>query len=217
MSNSNPSLNPANNGSLAGTLQFVYNKLMQQTDGMLPAQVIAYDRETNRVQVQMLVTLVTTDGTQVPRPQIASLPVLLLGGGGFSISFPLKTGDMGWVMANDRDISLFLQSYAQSPPNTKRMKNFSDGLFIPDAMKSANITDANENYMVLQSTDGTISIEMGINPVTTAHEINVTAQRINVNVGATGFLAVTGNIVASGTIACPAGTVIPGTPMPYPP
>ena len=121
MSNNNPSLNPVDNDTIVGSIQFAYNKLIQQTDGMLPAEVIAYDRETNRVQVQLLITLITTDGSQVPRAQIASLPVLLLGGGNYSISFPLNKGDLGWVMANDRDISLFLQSLAQSAPNSNRV------------------------------------------------------------------------------------------------
>ena len=114
MSNNNPSIDPADNDSLVGSITFAFKKLLQQVNGMLPAQVIAYDRTTNRVQVQILITILTTDGSQVPRPQVASLPVLIMGGGGFTISFPIKEGDFGWVLANDRDISLFLQNYSQT-------------------------------------------------------------------------------------------------------
>ena len=77
-----PDIDPANNGSLAGVMQFAFYKLLQSTDGMLPATVIAYDRATNRVQVQLSIAVVTTTGAQISRPQIASLPVMLLGGGG---------------------------------------------------------------------------------------------------------------------------------------
>ena len=96
MSNSNPSIDPANNNSLVGTISFAFSKLLQQVNGMLPAQVIAYDRIANRVQVQLLITIVGTDGSQTPRPQIATLPVMVMGGGGFTLSFPLKEGDFGW-------------------------------------------------------------------------------------------------------------------------
>lgn len=157
-SNNNPSIDPANNDSLAGSLRFAFNKLIQQINGMLPAKVIKYKRSTNRVQVQLLIDLVTTDGSRVPRPQIASLPVLVLGGGDLMLSFPLKEGDLGWVMANDRDISLFLQSYTESPPNTSRIKNFSDGLFVPDIMHGYTINTEDNDNVVLSTKDGTIRI-----------------------------------------------------------
>jgi len=212
MSNSSPSINPADNGSLAGTLQFFIKKMLQNTDGLMPAQVIAYDRTTNRVQVQLLITIVTTSGTQVPRPQIASLPVFVYGGGGFTLSFPLNTGDIGWVFANDRDISLFLQSYSQSPPNTARMKNFSDGVFIPDIMRTYNIDSDNEGYAILQSSDGTMSISMGVNKTTNAHEINILAERVLIDLGSPlAVLGVNGSIVSTGVMT--PSTLIP----PYPP
>ncbi len=212
MTNYNPNIDPANNGTLVGTIEFAYAQMLKNTDGMLPANVISYDRTTNRVQVQLLITLVTTDGTQVPRPTLASLPVLVLGGGGFTLSFPLNPGDLGWVMANDRDISLFLQTYAQAQPNTGRVKNFSDGLFIPDVMKTYNITDNNEGYIILQSTDGKASVSMGVNSGG-GTEVNIVGDRVNIGLNnpLTGYLSVTGNLNVTGTI-----TMLPVLP-PYPP
>ena len=188
--NNNPSigLDPASQGSLAGTLSFVYNKLMQQTDGMLPAKVIAYDRTTNRVQVQLLISILTTDGSLVSRAQIASLPVLLLGGGGFAITFPLVTGDLGWVAANDRDISLFLQGYTEAGPNTARVKNFSDAVFIPDAMHNVTISGDDTDSMTIQSLDGTVRVSLGVGTAT------ITAPLITLN----GAVVITGALEAEG-------------------
>lgn len=215
MSNSNPSIDPANNDSLVGTISFAFSKLLQNVNGMLPAQVLGYDRETNRVNVQLLITILGTDGTQTPRAQIASLPVLVAGGGGFTLSFPIKEGDFGWVLANDRDISLFLQGYAQSPPNTARVKNFADGMFIPDVMKSYNIDDSNKNYMLLQSTDGTSSIMLGKNPTSGLNEINLKADVINLIPNSiTGFVNVYGQLAVTGPIGA---TTPPVPPVPYPP
>lgn len=217
MSNSNPSIDPANNGSLVGTISFAFSKLMQNVNGMLPAQVLKYDRTTNRVNVQLLITILGTDGTQTPRAQIASLPVLVMGGGGFTLSFPIKEGDFGWVLANDRDISLFLQGYAQSPPNTNRVKNFADGLFIPDAMKTHDINNSNKDYLLIQNEDNSIQIEIGTNPTTGANEINIVADRINLDVGLTGFLTLNGNLDVNGNIIA-TGAITPATPIiPFPP
>ena len=163
MTNANPSIDPANNGTLVGAITFSFNKLMQNINHMLPSQVLSYDRTSNRVSVQLLINIVDTNGNQYPRPQLASIPVFLFGAGGFSISFPINEGDQGWVLANDRDISLYLQDYEQSQPNTARMMSFSDGVFFPDAMQSENITDSNKGYVLIQSMDGIASIQMGLN------------------------------------------------------
>jgi hypothetical protein len=217
-SRNNPSLDPADNGSLSGTISFVFSKLMQQTNGMLPAQVIAYDRTKNRVQVSILITMLTTDGTIVPRSQIASIPVLVLGGGGYFLSFPLNPGDLGWIAANDRDISLFLQSYSQSPPNTTRMFDFSDGLFIPDIMKGYTINTEDAANAVLSNLDGSVRIalwptmvkitsptveingQLAVDGGITITGVGSTPINLTGNVALTGTLTVTGDITATGSI-----------------
>lgn len=195
MSNNNPSLDPANNGSLAGAIQFAFSKLMQGVDGMMPAQVVSYDRTTNRARVQILITLITTDGSQIPRPVVASVPVLVAGGGGFILSFPIKAGDMGWVIASDRDISLFLQNYTQTQPNTFRSKNFADGLFIPDAMRGYTINGDDTDNITLQNLDGSVVISLSETAV------NIKATEINIDLGSpTNIMNINGSIVATGTI-----------------
>ena len=219
----NPSLDPADNNSLAGTIRFAFSKLIQNVNGMLPAQVIEYDRVNNRVQVQLLISLITTDGSAVPRAQIASLPVAQFGGGGFFLSFPLNTGDLGWVLANDRDISNFLQTYAQSIPNTNRISQFSDGLFIPDIMRGYTIAGENATSAVLQNIDGSVSIALSNTGVTitAAETVTINAgHNLNVNAAANmlftiangvGLLGVVGSIVATGTIL-PGQTIPPPLP-----
>lgn len=186
-----PDIDPANNGSLAGTLQFCMRKFAQGLDGMLPAKVINYDRTSNRVQVQLLIAMVTTQGTQVSRPQIASIPVMVFGGGNFFLSFPLNPGDIGWVLANDRDISLFLQTYQEAAPNTFRINNFSDGVFVPDIMHGYTIASEDDNSVVLQNLDGTIKISLQ------SDRIKLTAPLVEI----TGGLQVDGVITGEGISA----------------
>lgn len=153
-----PDIDPANNDTLAGTLRFAFYKLLQNVNGMLPAQVISVNQTRTRVTVQILIAVVSTTGAQISRPQIASVPVFTLGGGDLFLSFPLNPGDLGWICANDRDISLFLQTYNETAPNTGRVKNFADGVFIPDIMRNYTINSEDSASAVLSSRDGATRI-----------------------------------------------------------
>lgn len=170
-----PSRDPANDDSMVGMLRQVLDKAAQNTDDMLPARVIAFDRQTNRVQVQPMIHVVTTGGENVARAQIIDIPVMQFGGGGFVLLFPLKTGDFGWIKANDRDISLFLQSWQESPPNTFRKHSFSDAVFIPDVMTGWTLNPDDNDRAVLQSLDGNTRISMGASDIVfTVGEASVT-------------------------------------------
>ncbi len=204
----NPDIDPANNYSLVGAITYAFQKMQQAVNGMLPAKVLSYDRVANRVSVQLLINITTTGGQSISRAQLSSIPVLCLGGGNYSVSFPLTAGSLGWVLVSDRDISSFLSSYEQADPSTTRVSNFADSVFFPDVMKTYNITDANKDYLIIQSNDGTMSIEMGINPSTNKHEINVKAERVVFDLGdPLSVFGVNGTIYATGAIN-------PSTPIP---
>lgn len=161
MSNTTPSVNPADNDSLNGLFRFVLSKFLQGVDDMLPAQVIAYDAATNMATVQPLITIVTTGGEQVQRAMIASIPVYQISAGGFIIRLPVNPGDTGWIKSNDRDISQFMATGEISPPNTYRKHNFSDSIFLPQTLfKNATIAGGDVNNLVIQNYAGTVKISM---------------------------------------------------------
>lgn len=199
-----PDIDPADTDTLAGAMQFAFYKLMQGIDGMLPARVVSVSDDRTRVCVEILIAVVTTNNAQISRPQIASLPIFTIGGGGFMLSFPLAPGDMGYVVANDRDISLFLQNYTATPPNTGRIKSFSDGVFIPQVMTGFTIANPDDtNNAVLQSLDGTVKISLGTGKITiTATDVVINGYHFGA-LGITppgGIFAVLGAITATGTI-----------------
>ena len=121
-----------------------------------------------------------------------------MGGGGFTINFPLVEGSTGWIKANDRDISLYLQSaYAESPPNTDRLHTFSDAVFFPDIMAdyTINAEDLAANA-VIQNAAGTVRISLW------PAKVKIVAPNIE-TVGTllhTGALTVVGNVVMTGTV-----------------
>lgn len=149
-----PSANGANLGHMTGVFREVLNKFLQNMDDMLPAVVVNYDRDKQRVSVQPLIMVVKTNNAPVQRAAIEELPVFQIGAGGFVLNFNLRPGDLGFIKANDRDISLFLQSYTQSTPNTFRKHSFEDAIFIPAPLHGIQINDEDDENCVLQTLDG---------------------------------------------------------------
>ena len=94
------------------------------------------------------------NGIQIKRAQIASVPVRMWGGGRTFASANLVAGDLGWLHANDRDISLFKQSFGNAPPNTKRQHSFEDAVFEPDPIEGVTIASGHSNDFVIQAKDG---------------------------------------------------------------
>lgn len=193
-----PSGSPADEGTMSGLLRTFMTKLGQQTDDMLPARVIAYDRARNRATVHPIIMIGTTDGQKVSRAQIADVPVLQIGAGDFLLAFPVKPGDLGWIKASDRDISLFMQGLDEEWPNTERMHSFQDGLFIPDRMRDWSLAGEDSDRVVLTSADGATRIALGPETVaiTASAAVTITAPLTTV----TGDLKVTGSITDGANI-----------------
>lgn len=194
--NANPSINPADLDSLTGAFRSVFAKLMQSIDTALPAQVIAYNRNEGRVQVRPLIAVVATTGEQKSRAQIASVPVLQIGGGGFYLNFNLSPGDLGWLLASDRDISLFLQSKKEAKPNTFRVKNFADSIFIPVVLGNYAIAEEDASNAVLQSENGTVKISFGND------KIKIAAPNVEIATESVAIETTTVNVVASTSVVC---------------
>lgn len=201
-----PSIDPADEGSLAGVLRTVMGKMLQQMDNMLPATVLAYDRVTNRATVQPQVMMKATDGSKVSRAQVASVPVFQFGAGGFVLAFPVRAGDLGWIKASDRDTSLFFQGQpSEEPPNTNRMHSFQDGVFFPDVMRQWTLAGEDMERAVFQSLDGVSRIAVGDDRVKiTTPLLEVEAAAMTVS----GTLTVDGVLTGNGTIVDSNGIVV---------
>jgi len=207
-----PSIDPADEGDLTGAFRHIVGKILQNTDDMLPARVVSYNRTTNRAVIEPMIMMVTTSDTTIKRAQLASIPVYQYGGGDFILSFPIKAGDLGWIKANDRDISIFLQSYENAAPNTIRKKSFSDAVFYPDVMRGYTIASEDANNVVLQNISGTVKVSLGANKVkVSAPTVEIVATDITItsttlthngkNIGATHTHS--GVTVGAGTTGVP--------------
>lgn len=205
--NSKPSVNPANTGTMQGMMRHILDKYMQDVDDMLPARVVGFngDRNNPLVSVQIMYLVTKTDGSTIPMSQLASIPVMTMSGGGFLLSFPIKPGDMGWIKANDQDMSLFFQSGEASPGNTQRMHSFEDGVFIPDIMRGWTIDPVDQENVVLQSLDGTVKLSLSTDTVRMEAnsdyvEIGPSGIKSSGDWDHTGKVTITGNIESTGTV-----------------
>lgn len=160
-----PSTNLSYYNSLPGMMKAVLDNFLMGLDDMLPAAVVSFDRDANLAQVQPLIMMIKTDGTIQSRAPVASVPVAQLGGGGFMLNFNLSPGDLGFIKSNDRDISIFMQSFKESVPNTYRKHKFSDAVFIPCPMHGMTINDEDQSHVVLSTTDGTQRVSIWQNRV----------------------------------------------------
>lgn len=172
MSDANNSLelDPALSGTLTGVLVMGLRKFLQGfIDDCLPCTVTATSGDRQYVSVRAGVMVQDTDGNLTTRNVYGKIPVFHIGMGGFVLTFPVNVGDKGWLKANDRDISLYLQSDADAGPNTNRMHSFKDGLFIPDAARLFTLNGADASRAVLQSLDGTCRIALGTDKCVITH------------------------------------------------
>ena len=111
-----------------------------------------------KVNVRPLIKIVARNGESTDRAIIEGLPVATFGAGDKFISFPVAVGNIGYLDACDRDISLFLQSYSNVEPPTDRMHSFSDARFVPDIMTNITVAAEDSTAMVIQTRDGVVKI-----------------------------------------------------------
>lgn len=201
-----PSNNPADTNTLDGLNNFFADKISQNIKKVIPGIVQSYDRATNRAVIKPAITGVASQGQKVSKEPLVDIPVLNLCGGGIVLSFPVKSGDTGWLIAADRNISIFKQNLAESAPNDFRKHQYEDSFFLPDKINDTNITDA--NAFCIQTLTGLTSFTLK------EDLINLISQVIELT-GATtitGNTSVIGNLTvstgASGTFASADGKTI---------
>lgn len=210
---SNPSIDPANYDSISGAFAAIFRKFIMQIDGALPARVIHYNRSTKRAQIQLSIAMVGTNGDIVPRGQIDNIPVVQWGGGKWILDFPIPNGTRGWLIACDRDISIFSQNGQDARPNTNRIKSFSDGFFIPDVFTDFTAAISGPDDFVIQNITGSVKLLFNENQITIkAPTVKIESTNITIDASSnviinTPLFAVSGNITAGGTIT-------PGVPPP---
>lgn len=174
-----PAYNPADLSSWEGLLYYLADQVNQEMECCLPALIVSYDRTTNKAVVQPAISEVATSGQKISRDKLYDIPVLTMSGGGFFINFPLSPGDTGWIVANDRDISLYKQNLTETAPNTFQKHRFNDAFFIPDKVKSFTVSGEDAAGLVISNLGGNNKI------VLNGSNLNITSAAVTVTGPAT--------------------------------
>lgn len=193
---------PGERDSLLKAMSAVLQAQKLRFESLLPAQVVSFNRTTNVATVKPLITWITVEDTPISRKNLVNIPVISLGGGAFHISFPLNVGDLGWIWAADRDMSIYLSTLKESKPNTGRCHSFSDGMFIPDVLRQYTINAEDSGAMVIQSTSGATRISIR------SDNIKITAPtKVTINTPTT---EITGNVTIDQNLTVAGNTVVNG-------
>lgn len=164
-----------------------------------------------KVTVRPLIKIVGKDGQTYSRDVIEGVPVFFYGAGDKLISFPIKVGDKGWLEASDRDLSLFLQSFDETEPPTKRLHSFSDSLFVPDIFENYSISEEDADAVVVQNLDGSVKIALDDDTVRVVNDsVNLTVTNNSVSGIAPGGFNLNGFIInADGSVSSPVSVSAP--------
>lgn len=140
-------------GDINGIIIATVKKYIQQIQTAIPA-VVKKVVSRDSVIVTPAVQQIDTKWQSVPWADI-TLPIYTPCGNGIFLSFPLTTGDTGWIIAGDLDPSLFFKD--KSKP---QRQNFMDrhqyqyGFFVPDAINGYTIGSDEEGCLVIGSKTG---------------------------------------------------------------
>ena len=196
MTQSIPSYNPADTKSMAGSMRIFADYLLNLIENCQPCVVQSVDYSTNTVIVQPAINISTTVGEYIPR-DVIKLTAWRFASGGFLIHYPINKGDTGWMIASDKDTSLFKQEKAIADPNTNLKHQYSQGFFIPDKINGFNVSSDDTSRLVLSNENGSERISIGSSDTKIfSSNLSITATNMTV----TGETQFNGNVSISGTM-----------------
>lgn len=122
-------------------------------------------------------------------PVLKDLPVVVLGGGGSHITFPISKGDQCLVLFNDYEIDQWWVSKEPRPSEFRREHDISDGFALVGVHSLVDLIQGYSNYLDLHYSD-TSNIIIGETVEVNNSDINLngktTASDLHSQTGATG-------------------------------
>lgn len=138
-----------NNPTLKDLLDYHGKQLKQEFNCHHIGTIKEFDETTQTAQIDINYTKtfqqLTSNGnvniiTQ-NYPLIADCPVICLGGGVGSLTFPIENGDECLVFFNDRDLDNWFNGSSSAAPNTPRLHSFADAIALVGVRSLANVLE----------------------------------------------------------------------------
>src|SRR4029077_19340866 len=130
-----------------------------------PGHIVSYDPETMTASVQLGLQAVNrnVDGTLEPMAihPVTDVPVHFPGGGGHTLTFPVKVGDECLVIFSERNIDAWHQHGGVQQPMDYRMHDINDCFALVGVRSQANkLSNVSPNTVQLRSDDGTSFVDL---------------------------------------------------------
>lgn len=131
------------------------------------AEIVKFDPDAQTATVKIAMNKQVVDYTKnppayiyLPYPLLTDCPVFFAGGGDKgALTFPVVPGDSCLVLFNDRDIDNWFTGGANTPPNSSRQHDLSDGLVLVGFRNKAGaIQDFDQDNAKLSFQGGALKI-----------------------------------------------------------
>jgi len=166
-------------------------EIRKQINCARPGVIQSFDASNQTVTVQIAqqqVTSVQPDGTRTTATYspLVNVPVFYPCGGGYTLTFPIKTGDECIVIFNDRELDNFMLSGGTlSVPSTPRLHDWSDAYALVGIRSyPRSLSGVSTSTAQLRSDDGATFVEIDgtgqIVTITAPTQINLNSPLVTV-------------------------------------
>lgn len=149
--------------SMAQMLKDAIDARLLEVHTAMPAAITSYDRGTNLAIVQPLLKRKYVDeDAAVNLPTISNVRVMhpTSAGGSAHVRLPIKTGDEGQLVFNERSIDLWLEEGGLVDPEDNRRFSLSDAVFYPGLTSKGNVLSSAGGANSLELKNDKMLIEM---------------------------------------------------------
>lgn len=93
-------------------------------------------------------------------PILFECPAIILGGGGFNVTFPIAKGDQCLILFNDRDIDNWVQGALSGPVASPRLHSFSDAIALV-GLQQTPLSNYDASRAMLRNKAGDTYVSVG--------------------------------------------------------
>lgn len=131
----------------------------------MPGSIISFDgsKMTAKVQASLQMIHMKPDGSREPMTitELHDVPVHFPGGGGHTLTFPVRAGDECLVIFAERSIDNWFQHGGTQQPSDLRMHDINDGFALVGVRSQPNVlSNYSPTTVQLRSDDGTTVIDV---------------------------------------------------------
>lgn len=137
------------------TLQQVIQTALKRFQGELhtsiPAEIVTYDRGTQKASVQPVLLRKTVTGQTFKFPVITNVPCRFERSSKFSLTYELRPGDSGLLIISERSLDVWLNRGGIVDPLDPRKHDINDCIFLPGLFPFTKPAPTQPNIALIQN------------------------------------------------------------------